>query len=316
MGRSVHRTPGTLKDRQRRRCPPSEWVPALKEACFKVDENGDGYRVPSDAVIDQLLADGLSEWLPTREAVIKWYDQQAWGGWASSESCGRPIGPMRGSRGRFIKATAKVVPKVDRVHVLDAETNGILTPEELVELQKAVAEVLLPQDRERLVRDIRPERKDSHGRSFKFTDRFHPQTSNPPTKQSKVVMDLVKRTCLLEKIETLMLKYLRDRNVPEASLRRTEPKEHMFFGHCYGVGTRDGMRPHVDDVKFCAAVYCVSGGDGEPGLYWMTSSNRKTADVYDVPLKPGDLAFIISGTHHGVHHRKRKVPRITLNVFF
>ena len=63
-------------------------------------------------------------------------------------------------------------------------------------------------------------------------------------------------------------------------------------------------------------MYCVSGGDGEPGLYWMTSSNRKTADVYDVPLKPGDLAFIISGTHHGVHHRKRKVPRITLNVFF
>ena len=48
----------------------------------------------------------------------------------------------------------------------------------------------------------------------------------------------------------------------------------------------------------------------------MTSSNRQTADVFDVPLKPGDLAFIISSTHHAVHHTKRKVPRITLSVFF
>jgi hypothetical protein len=82
MGSRLRR-PVTKKDRQRRRCPPPEWVPALHEACFKADENDDGYRIPSDAVIDKLLADGLSEWLPTREAVIKWYDQQAWGGWAS-----------------------------------------------------------------------------------------------------------------------------------------------------------------------------------------------------------------------------------------
>jgi hypothetical protein len=65
----------------------------------------------------------------------------------------------------------------------------------------------------------------------------------------------------------------------------------------------------------CRPVYCVSGDNGERGLYWATSDNEETCDVIEVPLQPGDLAFIISGTHHGVHHVKRKVPRITLNIF-
>ncbi len=69
------------------------------------------------------------------------------------------------------------------------------------------------------------------------------------------------------------------------------------------------------ELMNCAAVYCVSGDNGEPGLYWATSDNEETCDVIEVPLQPGDLAFIISGTHHGVHHVNRKVPRITLNIF-
>jgi len=171
------------------------------------------------------------------------------------------------------------------------------------------------QDRQRLVQDMRPKSKDSHGKSFKFFDRFHPQTANPATRASRNVMDFVQRTRLLENIETLMVKYLRDRNVSEATLRRTEPKAHMFFAHCYGARKRDGMKFHVDDVSHGAAVYCVSWDNGERGLYWATSDNEETCDVIEVPLQPGDLAFIISGTHHGVHHVTRKVPRITLNIF-
>ena len=34
----------------------------------------------------------------------------------------------------------------------------------------------------------------------------------------------------------------------------------------------------------CAAVYCVSGDNGEPGLYWATSDNEETCDVIEVPL--------------------------------
>ena len=78
-------------------------------------------------------------------------------------------------------------------------------------------------------------------------------------------------------------------------------------------------------MQSCAASSCVlnvvakehrtCGDNGERGLYWATSDNEETCDVIEVPLQPGDLAFIISGTHHGVHHVKRKVPRITLNIF-
>ena len=70
-----------LRDLQRRECPPAEWVAALKEAAFRADASDDGYRVPSNPVIAALLAEGLSEWLPTTEAVEKWYRQQNWGGW-------------------------------------------------------------------------------------------------------------------------------------------------------------------------------------------------------------------------------------------
>ena len=308
----------SLRDLQRRECPPAEWVTALKDAAFRADASDDGYRVPSNAVIAALLAGGLSEWLPTAQAVEKWYRQQHWGGWVSSESCARPAsapGRARGTRGRFVKKDAPGRPTVDRVIVLTAAQTGLLDSAELAELQQLVGGAINPQARQRLVQDMRPKSNDSHGKSFKFFDRFHPQTANPATRASRKVMDFLQRTRLLENIESLMVKYLRDRNVSEATLRRTEPKAHMFFAHCYGARKRDGMKFHVDDVSQCAAVYCVSGDNGEPGLYWATSDNEDTCDVFDVPLQPGDLAFIISGTHHGVHHWKRKVPRITLNIF-
>ena len=306
------------RDLQRRHSPPQEWVAALKEAAFRADASDDGYRVPSNAVIAALLAGGLSEWLPTAQAVEKWYRQQHWGGWVSSESCARPAsapGRARGTRGRFVKKDAPGRPTVDRVIVLTAAQTGLLDSAELAELQQLVGGAIHPQARQRLVQDMRQKSKDSHGKSFKFFDRFHPQTANPATRASRKVMDFLQRTRLLENIESLMVKYLRDRNVSEATLRRTEPKAHMFFAHCYGARKRDGMKFHVDDVSQCAAVYCVSGDNGEPGLYWATSDNEETCDVFDVPLQPGDLAFIISGTHHGVHHWKRKLPRITLNIF-
>jgi hypothetical protein len=306
------------RDQQRRHSPPQEWVAALKQAAFRADASDDGYRVPSNAVISALLAEGLSEWLPTAEAVQKWYRQQHWGGWVSSESCARPAsapGPARGPGGRFVKGDATGRPTVDRVIVLTAAQNGLLEPPQLAVLQQLVGGAIHTQDRQRLVQDMRPKSKDSHGKSFKFFDRFHPKTANPATRASRNVMDFVQRTRLLENIETLMVKYLRDRNVSEATLRRTEPKAHMFFAHCYGARKRDGMKFHVDDVSLGAAVYCVSGDNGERGLYWATSDNEETCDVIEVPLQPGDLAFIISGTHHGVHHVKRKVPRITLNIF-
>ena len=320
MGRKgLRRTrSNNLRDLQRRECPPAEWVAALKEAAIRADASDDGYRVPSNPVIAALLAEGLSEWLPTTEAVEKWYRQQNWGGWVSSDSCARPAstpGRARGERGRFVTKDAHGRPTVDRVIVLTAAQNGLLQPAELAELQQIVGGVIHTQDRQRLVRDMRPKSKDSHGKSFKFSDRFHPQTANPATRESRKVMDFVQRTRLLENIESLMVKYLRDRNVSEATLRRTEPKGHMFFAHCYGAGKRDGMKFHVDDVSHGAAVYCVSGDNGEPGLYWATSDNEATCEVIEVPLQPGDLAFIISGTHHGVHHWKRKLPRITLNIF-
>ena len=222
--------------------------------------------------------------------------------WGRLAVQGRPVGVLAALRG---------------VIVLTAAQNGLLEPPQLAVLQQLVGGAIHTQDRQRLVQDMRPKSKDSHGKSFKFFDRFHPKTANPATRASRNVMDFVQRTRLLENIETLMVKYLRDRNVSEATLRRTEPKAHMFFAHCYGARKRDGMKFHVDDVSLGAAVYCVSGDNGERGLYWATSDNEETCDVIEVPLQPGDLAFIISGTHHwhGVHHVKRKVPRITLNIF-
>ncbi len=83
-----------------------EWVVALLDACFRGDENIEGYLVPPDSVIEKLLAEGLSEWLPTKEAVQKWYEHQAGQGRASSAS------PNEGFSGGHPQETPRMSPSL------------------------------------------------------------------------------------------------------------------------------------------------------------------------------------------------------------
>ena len=83
--------------------------------------------------------------------------------------------------------------------------------------------------------------------------------------------------------------------------------------HATGQDTH-GMASHVDDVVYCAAVYCVTGDGGKPGLWWKES--KESQEVIQVPMEPGDIALILRGTHHGVANVPRDSPRITVNVLF
>ena len=306
---------------QRRKTPPPEWVVQLMNASLNADSNNEGYVPPPDEKIDELLAAGLKKYLPTRAAVRKWVEGCAHRGWPNGDGCITPQGQggrLRGPGGRFCKGGAAPRVLAPRVLLIKDKDANLLTPDELKEYVHWLVRIMDKQTARPLLQEEKgANATQSLGKDCTFFDVRHGRADT--TYYPKKVYQKMERWGLLARIHVLVADFLNKRGVSSACFEAGRLQHNLVFAHSYeashatGQDTH-GMASHVDDVVYCAAVYCVTGDGGRPGLWWKES--KESQEVIQVPMEPGDIALILRGTHHGVADVPRDSPRITVNVLF
>jgi hypothetical protein len=305
---------------QRRRTPPQEWVVRLMNKCLNADTNDMGYVAPADDQIDELLAAGLNEYLPSRAAVRKWVKDCAYKGWANGNACITPRGQagcVRGPRGRFCKAGEGLTVLAPRVLLIKDAEADLLTPDVRAEYVTWFERIMAKETARPLLQGEKGAKPQSIGKYCTLFDVRH--GTQDKTHYPQMLYNKMSKGTLLADIRALVADYLKKCGVSDGCFEAAALQWSVVFAHSYepshatGQDTH-GMDSHVDDVLYCAAVYSLTGDGGKPGLWYKAS--KESMDVIQVPMEPGDIALIRGGTHHGVANVPRDVRRITLNVRF
>ena len=306
------------KRKARRDALPDPFIVALMEACIKADVDNDGYVPPPDAAIDALLARGLSEYLPNRDAVKAWVRDQVRHGWVSGSNCVDPIqvthGPVRGVGGTFRRSddTTNEV-WVERVHLYKATDAKLMTPPQLAELLAALSDIMRDEQRTELLQDTEA-KVASTGKVVIFSDLHHGTADNSPT--AKAFYARLASSGVLQRVHDIFQTFLHMRNIDPACYDFVKLQFWQVFAHAYTAshGTtqiEDGLGRHVDDAVYGAAVWSLTGDNGQPGLWWKPSFRSEKR--IPVAMEAGDLAVILRGTHHGVSRVARQKDRVTLS---
>ena len=304
---------------QRRETPSPEWIVKLMNACLNADTNNEGYVAPPDKVIDDLLAAGLKDYLPTPAAVRKWVADCAYHGWPNGHACITPrgqVGRVRGLGGRFCKAGHRPSVLAPRVLLIKNAEANVSTPEQLAAYEHWLGRIMDEETPQPLLQGEKGANP-SIGKYCTLFDVRHDTADK--THYPKRLYRMMESGGLFRDIYLLVADYLKKCAVSAACFEAAPLQYSVVFAHCYeashatGQDTH-GMESHVDDVVYCAAVYSVTGDGGKPGLWYKESKESK--EVIQVPMEPGDIALIQRGTHHGVANVPRDVRRISLNLRF
>jgi hypothetical protein len=304
------------KKKARRDALPDHFIVALMHECIKADMHNEGYVPPPDAAIDALLVLGLSDYLRDRDAVKAWVRDQAAHGWVSGSFCVDSIhvahGPARGVGGTFRRRDDNSHQVwVGRVRVIKAADAKLLTPPQLAELLAAVTKITRHEERTELLQDT-DSKTTSTGKQVVFKDLHHGKADN--SRAAKTVYAGLESSGVLHRVHDILQTHLKMRAVDPACYDFVPLQFWYVFAHVYTASQDDidGLASHVDDAIYGAAVWSLTGDNGQPGLWWKRSFRSEDYQI-PVPMEAGDLALILRGTHHGVSRVPREKDRVTLS---
>ena len=307
------------KKKARRDALPDHFIVALMQECIKADMHNKGYVPPPDAAIDALLVLGLSDYLRDRDAVRAWVRDQVRHGWVSGSFCVDSIrvahGPVRGVGGTFRRRDDHSHQAwVDRVRVIKAADAKLMTPPQLAQLLAAVTNITRKEERTELLQDV-DSKVPSTGKQVVFRDLYHGTADD--SRAAKAVYAGLESTGVLDRVHDIFQTHLKMRNVDPACYDFVKLQFWYVFAHVYTASQdntpiEDGLASHVDDAVYGAAVWSLTGDNGQPGLWWKRSFRSEDYQI-PVPMEAGDLALILRGTHHGVSRVPREKDRVTLS---
>ena len=134
------------------------------------------------------------------------------------------------------------------------------------------------------------------------------------SRAAKTVYAGLESSGVLHRVHDILQTHLKMRAVDPACYDFVPLQFWYVFAHVYTASQDDidGLASHVDDAVYGAAVWSLSGDNGQPGLWWKRSFRSEDYQI-PVPMEAGDLALILRGTHHGVSRVPREKDRVTLS---